>query len=214
MPLLLEQEPKIAISWISPPVTDLFWEKLSQIGLAPAVLMIETGTMLLAPGRIGHLNVERREDATRWYLHLGQRPAGDPPAAVQEQTDRVGGVSGLRALLAEGWESGLPPPADFRISVVLPKPRWECLVIPALPLPFDPCLRLDADAKVEQIGYRFNGPLGLREVVIIYYHDVDKYTLRCNARGLVELSDDLALPYVDSVLGLAINSFFRDRHAK
>lgn len=68
-------------------------------------------------------------------------------------------------------------------------------------------------AQVEQIGYRLNGPLGLSEIVIIYYHEIEEYSLRCLAKGVLELSDDLEIPYVNSILGLAIQYFFRDLHA-
>lgn len=202
----------MVILWECPLVPDQLWKRLVQVGRQRDQL-VELGTVILSARLIGHVGVEQGDSSSRWHMSLGPRPASHPPAGVEELTTAIGGAEGLRALVLEGWESGMSPPADFRISASLLAKDWTCVALHQAPLPVEPASRLDSQAKLEQIGYRLSGPLGISEVAIIYYHDTEKYYFRCHARGVMELAEDFQMPYVESVIKLTVDTFFRRRHA-
>lgn len=148
-----------------------------------------------------------------WALTVEQAPLDAPPEAIAEHSRALGGRQGLAALLAEALPVGVPAIALFRARVVLPEERFACALVPTVARKeqgHEAALRLGRQARLEQVGYRFEGggAGGLEEIAIVYLHQQHSYAVTLAATGPLKLGAPTWLPFVDDVVDLAVSAFF------
>jgi|SRR5580704_2017235 hypothetical protein len=198
-------------SWTTPFSLEV-WEKLDVLKGAAS----EDGDLIvLGPtlpdeddDRSAETTVHRHEEGDlRFSLTVRPRPPGDPPEHLTEHSTRLGGRGGLSAMLA----SSAPTIGAFHIRCFLSEDELRC---PLLPAPVDEGSAHAAalgigEARLEQVGYRFeNGAAGVEEVVVVYLHLRREYSLSISARGPLMLRSPRWLPFADDVVETALTTFF------
>jgi hypothetical protein len=74
---------------------------------------------------------------------------------------------------------------------------------------------LGRSARLEQVGYRFEGGAGgLEEVALLYHHLKDRYAALVSATGPLKLGASTWLPFADDIVDLVQNAFFSSREVQ
>lgn len=164
--------------------------------------------------RMATLAVRRREGSARlvWDLTVQAAPEGEPPPSIRELDAKVGGRTGLVRLLAAGLPADAVAIGVFRIHLLVARAEYTCRVLPRLLGSGDalaPLLPLSDGVSMEQVGYRFPTAVGgVEEVVLVYLHKSDAFSVRVLANGLLKLNAPTWLPYADEAEEIALKAFF------
>jgi hypothetical protein len=153
-----------------------------------------------------------------WRLRASPRPTAPPPAWVPDFVASFGGEQGLRDTLKAGRVGGVPPACLLSVRIDVPEGKFDCLVLPQTPPPealFPTSLDGFAEeARLEQVGYRFDGGAhGIQEASITYYHDARVFQLQVRARTTLTAFDAAGrwLPVGHEVMDAVLPRFFTTR---
>ncbi len=212
-------------TWTTP-FSDELWKKLEE--LAPVAREADGSSKrdhcVLGPtlpddsdSRIATLTVHHHDkpdskDHLFWVLAIRPAPKSKPPEQVIEGNQRINGRQGLATMLADSLPPGVPGVASFKFQFLLPEGQFTSPLVPAaveLGTGHDAALRLSREARIEQVGYRFEGGAGgLEEVAIVYFHREKQYSVTIAAKGPLKLGSPRWLPFMDDIGDLVVNAFF------
>ena len=203
-------------TWRTPSSPDL-WKKLE--GLARLTskegLFLAFGPTLPdeQDDRLAKAVVHRQEDLSElhWTLTVERAPSEEPPQQAREHDRKLGGRSGLSRLLAEALARDVSAVGTFRARCRLPRSGYCCPTVPAMIEKGSAhhAALLLGEARLEQVGYRFDGGVsGIEEISIVYLHVPEEYSLNIAARGPLKLGSPRWLPFADDVVDLALSTFF------
>jgi hypothetical protein len=157
---------------------------------------------------------DREDGLLHWSLRVRIAPTTEPPTEVRKRDAEIGGQLGLAKIVTGSIPSGAPPVALFRIMCLVDASLFSCRVLPAALRrgeQHDVALSLGSDARMEQVGYRFEGGAnGLMEVVIVYLHRENIFSLQVFASGILRVESGRGkwLPYADDITALVRETFF------
>lgn len=142
-------------------------------------------------------------------LRLFPPPDTPPPESVARINRDLDHRERIARLVSPAGRSRAPV-GLHRISVSVPEESWRCHLLPRDLTAVEEDLSSDlGPARCEQVGFRFDaGASGLEEVVLIYFHDAQRFELRVMARGAVELGEKRWLPFCDTVARLPLSRYF------
>ena len=196
------------------------WEKAKGLAARSSDAYLHLGPVLPSgeESRIATLMAHRCiDDEIWWTLSVRPLPDSEPPAAVKDQDRLLGGRAGLIALLADPPSSGLATVGTLRVRFRVPETAFVCSLLPAVldkDSGHDAATRFAREARLEQIGYRFEGGAGgIEEIAIIYLHKKGQYSVEVTANGPLKLTSLTWLPFANDVHDLALSAFFARREA-
>lgn len=208
----------VTVTWKTP-YSDEVWERLEGV-----TTLVEEEFFSLGPTfpkeedlerRSAVVGVHRHEDSDElhWVLSVQAAPSDEPPAHIKARDEKLGGRGGLASLLAQAFPSSAPAVGAFRVRLSLPEAEFSCPLLPAVVDAggaHEAVLQLGRGARLEQIGYRFEGggAGGIEEVVLIYEHLRGRYRANISATGSLKLSSPTWLPFADDVAELVQSTFF------
>jgi hypothetical protein len=209
----------ITATWTTPFSSEV-WERLGSLKRRASA---EGDFVSLGPAlpeehepRVAEVVVHRHDDQDlHWGLTVEPAPRAAPPEALAEHSRKLGGRAGLAALLVEALPNGIPAVATFRLRVLLPEADFTCAVVPAdarKDQGHEVALRLGREARLEQVGYRFEGGAGgIEEVAVVYLHKQARYSMNVAATGPLKLGSPTWLPFASDVADLAVSAFFSQK---
>jgi hypothetical protein len=156
-------------------------------------------------------------DEIHFSFKVGLPPPGEPPEDVIASSKKLGGAEKFARLLADWIPAGTPQVASFTIQFRVAGSNHHCSVLPTVVAggAHAAASNLGKVAKLEQIGYRFEGGVsGLEEVAIIYLHSPRVFSVNAAARGMLKLNSDNWLPYADEIVELILGAFFTQKEAE
>jgi len=180
------------------------------------VSSIVFGTILghEADDRVAQLHVHRDEETVVFRLDVDPRPESEPPEKIVKLNEITGGRAGFQQFLRSSVGRAAPI-ADYRIHVTAGRDQYDCQLIPrGLSDREDRVLGdLAGSAQREQVGFRFeSGSLGLQEIVVVYFHELDEFSLRIEGRNPLKLGGDRWLPLADDLMALVFDRVFEEVH--
>ncbi|MEO7592883.1 MAG: hypothetical protein ABI134_16830 [Byssovorax sp.] len=214
----------VTVNWKTP-YSDEVWENLEGIATLDEEEFFALGPTLPKEEererRRAVVGVHRHEDSDElhWVLNVQAAPSDEPPGHIKERDEKLGGRSGLASLLAQALPSSVPAVGAFRVRLFFPEAEFTCSMIPAVVEAggsHDAVLLLGRGARLEQIGYRFEGggAGGIEEVVLIYEHLGGRYRANISATGSLKLNSPTWLPFADDVAELVSHTFFASKETK
>jgi hypothetical protein len=80
----------------------------------------------------------------------------------------------------------------------------------------DAALLLGRGARLEQVGYRFEGggAGGIEEIALIYNHQDNRYVVLVSAAGPLKLSSPTWLSFAEDIGELVQNTFFSPKEVQ
>ncbi len=208
-------EMKTTATWWTPPSGDI-WDKLKSLGVAdkdsPGFLRLGPVLPTGEERRMATVSVHQCIDnEIHWTLTVRPAPTAEAPDRIRERDLSLGGRSGLATLLAHALPAGSDI-ASFKTQLRIPEAEFTCAALPVKldkNSGHDTALRFGREARLEQVGYRFEGGAnGIGEIAIIYLHSEGEYLINLNAYGPLKLSSDTWLPFANEIRDVAIGAFF------
>lgn len=221
---MLSPDRKIVTATWETPLSGDFWKKLENY---KADTSETRGVFTLGPilpddddARIATAIVHRHEGEgeLHWALAVRPAPPSEPPESVKRHDRLIGGRRGLCSLLMEAFAPGVPAVARFDVRLFFSDVRFRCALIPTVVEQgggHDAALLLGRDARLEQVGYRFEsgGVGGIQEVALMYLHVDGQYRAVTSAVGPLKLGYRTWLPFADDISELVQNAFFSPAEA-
>ena len=212
------------VNWKTP-YSDEVWEKLEGVTTLDEEEFFSLGPTFPKEEELERrsavVGVHRHEDTNElhWVLSVQAAPSDEPPAHIKERDEKLGGRGGLASLLAQALPSSAPAVGAFHVRLFFPEAEFTCPMIPAVVAAggsHEAVLQLGRGARLEQIGYRFEGggAGGIEEVVLIYEHLYGRYRANISATGLLKLNSPTWLPFADDIAELVSHTFFAPKEMK
>jgi len=155
---------------------------------------------------------DRTGNEVHWALLIRSRPSSPPPKDVQSGTKKVGGIQGLYQFVISTFVPSKKPIAIYEGSVRIPeKPDWVCRLIPQPVASASIVADLGQNARLEEVGYRFEHEgIGLDEFRLTYGHREKEFSLRFRASGPLDVTcgTELHLSMVDQWTEQLLGKFF------
>jgi len=204
----------VTARWTTPPSADL-WEKLKSIAASSIDGFLSLGPVLPdgEDRRLAKLSVHQcAGDELAWSLMLFPVPSSAPPSTIKDRDKQLGGRTGLLSIITEALPPGLPAVGGFMIRFRVPEVGFACPLLPVVlgkDSGHEAAMRLGREARLEQVGYRFDGGAGgIEEISIIYRHKTHEYSVIIAASGPLKLAPGRWLPFADDISDLALGAFF------
>jgi hypothetical protein len=201
--------PDVLVNW-SCKMSDSDLETLQSISTVRAST-IDLGTVLPKGDdpRAAHAGAHKREDEYDWYIHYFLPPDSDPPKGIIETDQKIGGPDRLAEILSSIRSFGTAR-ANLRIDFELDATRYKTELIPQRQLP-PAVTKFASDAVMEQVGFRFDAaPFGIREVIFILEHNVNRYFVSTLAVGTVAVGTARSVPFASTIAEHIKTSFFTE----
>jgi len=154
---------------------------------------------------------DREHKSINWALVIREAPSGEPPKEVIEGDARVGGRQGLASLLRTTNEKE-GADVSLRISLHLEASQWACKLLPRVVeqgASDADVLGIGSEAKLEQVGYRFaTSHDGIEEILIVYLHKTEVYSVRAVANARLDLENGMWLPRASEIGSMISEKLF------
>lgn len=218
-----ENNPFVRVTWTTPFVQSS-WDELVKIG---RILEKEADAdhdallIYILPTenepRLGQINIVRhRQDGSgasiiKFHFTAGPPPEEAPPEEIKVQSAAIGGIAGFAELLARLFANMEMSSASvlYRCTFVLEHEKWKSLEIPRNSSNNPNIAALGNHSYMEQVGYRFiDGALGLKEVSLIYYHEVEMYKVQVIASSSLEIGEIAWFPYAQVISKMVLTQLF------
>ncbi|WP_437783438.1 hypothetical protein [Sorangium sp. So ce1097] len=217
----------VVATWTTP-LSDEFWSRLESLNAVATEQSDQEGqgnTIVLGPTlpddddpRVAHAaaHSHKEDNEVHWGLSVQPTPQGEPPEEARKQHEKLGGRKGLASLFTEALPSGLPAVGSFRLRLSFAEDRFACAVIPAILEKgsiHDAALHLGRGARLEQVGYRFEGggASGIEEITLMYEHSKQRFVATVLATGPLKFGSPRWLTFADDIGELVQNTFFSPR---